>query len=205
MTGLFDPAPLGMEDDEHDGYLTGRGESTAPSEADSIHSSQLFGEEQGYHVRTQLADGRPALVIDPGSVGNLCGDKWAKMVAQAAANNGKEPSYDKRTRPLNVSGVGHGSQQAGYDCKLPVAFKQTDGQTVSQGLMSMPTVGNSDLPGLLGLTALRKNRAILDFEKMQLFFCGPGDYILEQSLPSGTDSFQCEAAPSGHMVIPCCE
>ncbi len=104
-----------------------------------------------------------------------------------------------------MSGVGNGSQSAGYDCRLPIAFRQMDGQTVSQGIMNVPTVGNSDLPGLLGLTALRRNRAVLDFEKMQLFFCGPGEYDLGQHLPPGTDSFQCEVAPSGHMVIPCCE
>ena len=38
-----------------------------------------------------------------------------------------------------------------------------------------------------------------------MHFAGPGDYNLEKALPPGTDCFQCELAPSGHMVIPCCE
>ena len=40
---------------------------------------------------------------------------------------------------------------------------------------------------------------------MKMYFAGPGDYDLNRGLPPGTDCFQCELAPSGHMVIPCCE
>ena len=40
---------------------------------------------------------------------------------------------------------------------------------------------------------------------MLLYFAGPSDYDLSQSLPPGTDCYQCELAPSGHLVIPCCE
>ena len=158
-----------------------------------------------FHVQTRLADGRPSLLIDPGSVGNLSGDAWAKGVAQAAARNGHTPSYEKRPRPLRVSGVGQGTQACNYDCKLPVAFKQLDGRTVSMGFITTPTVQSSELPGLLGLTALRKNRAVLDFQKMELYFAGPDDHDLRSSLPPGSDGFELEIAPSGHLVLPCCE
>ena len=110
-----------------------------------------------------LQIGRPSLIIDPESVGNLCGDRRAKTVAQAAARSGKYPTYEKRTKPLNVSGVGHGSQSARYECKLPISLKQVDGQTVSSGTVTAPAVADSDLPGALGLPALRKNKAIIDF------------------------------------------
>ena len=73
------------------------------------------------------------------------------------------------------------------------------------GKLVTPTVSKSDLPGLLGLSALTKNRGILDFKTMELHFCGPGDYDLLKALPPGTDTFQLELAPSGHMVLPCCE
>ncbi len=158
-----------------------------------------------FHVQTRLADGRPSLLIDPRSVGNLSGDAWAKGVAQAAARRGHVPSYERRPRPLKVSGVGQGTQDCNYDCKLPVAFKQLNGSTVSMGHITTPTVQGSELPGLLGLTALRKNRAVLDFQKMELYFCGPGDYDITSGLPPGTDGFQLEVAPSGHLVLPCCE
>ena len=109
----------------------------------------------GSQVDLVLADGGLALFIDPGYVGDLCGGKLAKTVAQATARNGHDPSFDRRTRPVNASGVGLGMQQAGYDCKLPVPFKKFDVRTIFQGLMHVPSVGNADLPGLLGLTALR--------------------------------------------------
>ena len=84
-------------------------DNSGRQEADAVDEqtrSSYFSEDAlGYHIRTQLPDGRPSLIIDPGSVGNLCGDRWAKTVAQAAARNGKSPSYEKRSRPLNVSGV----------------------------------------------------------------------------------------------------
>ena len=130
---------------------------------------------------------------------------WAREVAKSAHKNGHKPSFSTRPKPLRVSGVGNGAQMCKHDCKLPVALKQVDHSKVSIGNLTIPTVCNSELPGLLGLTALRNNRAILDFSTLQLHFCGPGDYDLNKALPPGTDSFQCELAPSGHMVLPCCE
>ena len=59
--------------------------------------------------------------------------------------------------------------------------------------------------GLLGFTALRKNKAILDFNTLRLHFCGPGEYELEKEVPPGTDTYQLEVAPSGHIVLPCFE
>lgn len=167
----------------------------------------MYVDAPTYHVQTRLADGRPALLIDPGSVGNLCGDGWAKMVAQAAIQNGQQPVYEKRPRPLQVQGVGHGAQSCTHDVKLPIALKKSNGKgtAISAGIITAPSVSNSELPGLLGLTALRKNRAVLDFNTLELYFLGPGDYTLENATPPGTDKFQCELAPSGHLVLPCCE
>ena len=71
--------------------------------------------------------------------------------------------------------------------------------------LTTPTVAGSDLPGLLGLTALRKNRAVIDFSTLRMHFCGPGDIEVGKALPPGSDTFQLEVAPSGHIVLPCCE
>ncbi len=40
---------------------------------------------------------------------------------------------------------------------------------------------------------------------MELYFGGPGNYDLNTCLPPGTDGFQLEVAPSGRLVLPCCE
>ena len=61
----------------------------------------------------------------------------------------------------------------------------------------------SDLPGLLGKLALKRNRAVWDFVRHRLYFMGLGDYDQDKAMPPGTDSFQLETAPSGHSVLPC--
>jgi len=157
-----------------------------------------------FHTETRLKDGRPAVLIDPGSVGNLGGSAWARSVATTAISHGRKPDQKRRDCPLNVSGVGNGSQMCTHNCTLPVAFKRTDG-THSRGTFQVPVVDNSDLPGLLGLQSMRDRDAILDMKTLQLHFAGPGDYNLTQHLPPGTETFQCEIAPSGHLVLPCCE
>ena len=182
------------------------------AEADGQYSTMGTSSESrsaeatdAYHIQTRLTDGRPALVVDPGSVGNLCGDAWARGVAAAAHRHGHAPRYTKRPRPLRVQGVGNGAQTCGYDCTLPIALRQKDGKSISIGSIVTPTVAGSDLPGLLGLNAMRRNRALLDVEKMELHFVGPGDYDLSKVLPPGSDTFQLELAPSGHLVLPCSE
>ena len=144
------------------------------------------------------------MIVDPGSVWDLAGSEWAKSVAQRAHSHGFTPSYDRRRTPLNISGVGNGSQQCTFDCQLPVALRTIHGSRRT-GIMHAPTVTKSALPGLLGLNALKKNRAVLDVSTNRLYFLGPGDYDLEKAMPPGTDVIQCEEAPSGHIIMPCCE
>ena len=180
----------------------------SPNQPTASTSSYVVQASEGspsFHIRTKLADGRPSITIDPGSVGNLCGDKWTKEVARAAVLNYHKPTYEKRPRPLTVSGAGHGSQECHYDCKLPVALQQTEGRGSILGSLSLPAVANSDLPGLLELNALRKNRGILDFATLRLHFVGPAGIEVEKHFPPGSESLQTELAPSGHMVLPCCE
>ena len=127
------------------------------------------------------------------------------MLFRSAGNSGQRPKYEKRAKAVKVSGVGDGSQECHYDCKLPVSFPQKDGRAPAPAVLNTPAVANSSLPGLLGLAALRKNRAILDFTTLQLHFCGPGDVYVDRHLPPGSESFQLELSPSGHIVLPCCE
>ena len=156
--------------------------------------------ENVYHSETRLPDGRPSLLVDPGSVANLCGDKWAQECAKMALQYGLKPSQNKRTRPLSVMGVGNGNQTCTHDCTLPIAMSRENDTTVI-GNFTTPVVANSELPGLLGLKTMRNNRAVLDMVNLQLHFCGPSDINL--TLPPGTKSFQLEISPSGHLVLPC--
>ncbi len=162
-----------------------------------IHMSEERAGTAVYNVNTRLPDGRPALIVDPGSVGNLCGDKWAKEVALHAKRHGRQPGYTRRQHPLSVSGVGHGAQKCHYDCKLPVALRTSNDSNgeATVGDIVIPAVHQSELPGLLGLTALRKNNAVLDFATLELHFQGPGRRSLAPHLPPGTETFPLELAP----------
>jgi hypothetical protein len=52
---------------------------------------------------------------------------------------------------------------------------------------------------------MRERNAILDMNTLQMHFVGQGQYDLPAVLPPGTESYQLETAPSGHLVLPCCE
>ena len=80
-----------------------------------------------FNVETQLQDGRPSLLIDPGSVGNLNGSVWVNSTARAALPHGYQTILNKRSNPLAVRGVGHGSQSCNFDGTSPLAMKRLDG------------------------------------------------------------------------------
>ena len=52
--------------------------SGAPSPQGQHRSGSSMYVGEHFHVHTQLPDGRPSILVDPGSVSNLCGDKWAR-------------------------------------------------------------------------------------------------------------------------------
>ena len=203
FVGIIMPATFqDFRDWQNTPHGTALGETRIPSS--STPQPPLPNAGMSFHTETRLRDGRESILIDPGSVGNLGGDGWVQSLAKAAIASGRVPEQAKRDRALHISGVGHGSQTCTHNCKLPVAFKRTDG-TVGRGNFNVPVVPKSELPGLLGLKSLRDRRAILDMQTLQIHFAGPGDYDLSLTLPPGTESYQCELAPSGHMVLPCSE
>ena len=63
-----------------------------------------------YHQNTQLRNGRLSFIVDPGAWTNLIGKKLARSMAQAALDAGHKPSQDPLDQPLEVAGVGNGSQ-----------------------------------------------------------------------------------------------
>ena len=94
------------------------------------------------------------------------------------------------------------SQSHVYDCVLPIALQQTSGN-ITSGSFTTPTIPNSDLPGLLGLDSLESMSAIVDFGARKMYIPGPGGVEMPKALPPGTDTFQLQKAPSGHLLLPC--
>ena len=144
-----------------------------------------------------------ALLIDPGSVGNLCGDRWANDLAKLGKAHGQDPKVQVRKQPMKVSGVGAGSQKCLNNYILPVALQSENYGPSIGTVYRTPAVENSDLPGLLGLQAMRDHRVVLDLQKLKMYFAGPGDYDMDKAFPPGTVSFALEVAPSGHLLLPC--
>jgi len=155
-----------------------------------------------FHSETRFSSGEPGILLDIGSVGNLGGDAWARDVSKSAIAHGRVPTQTVRDRVMKVSGVGEGSQECTHNVVLPVAFQKIDNRH-SKGQFTIPVVPNSQLPGLLGLQSMRDRRTVLDLSTLQCHFLGPGDCNLLPLLPPGTESYQCELSPSGHMLLPC--
>ena len=179
--------------------------SLGTSSSSSSRPNYGTGASSSHHAyisNTELADGRQALLIDPGSFNNLTGSPWARRTAQLANRHGRASRQFKRQRDLNVSGVGTDAQVCTHDCELPIEFRTTDGRHIA-GTFRAPTINGHPLPALLGLRTLIDRRAILDLTRMVLSFTGPGDTVIEYS--PGTDSFQLLQAPSGHLMLPCCD
>ena len=148
-------------------------------------------------------DGRLYVILDTGAVGNLCGDRWAQRVASAAVQHRLQPGQQKLPKPLEVGGVGNGTQKAFWEATLPLALpiaSESGGSSIQS--MAVPMVDQSDLPCLWGLTSLTNNRAIVDLTTNRLHLCGPGDAQI--TLPPGTTTVQMEREPSsGHLIVPC--
>ena len=100
---------------------------------------------------------------------------------------------------MQVAGVGNGSQECNYKINLPIAIPTSEGTQLHSITSPIVEGTGANLPGLLGLDSLRANRAMLDMDKAQLIFPGPGD--VKYDLPPGSTIVPLEVAPSGHLVM----
>ena len=160
------------------------------------------GQQLTYHSNTRLTDGRVSIIVDTGAWGNLSGDEWANTAARASKEAGHPPSQQRLAQPIQVQGVGHGSQECTWQTCIPIAMRLSDGRWTMNRFTS-PTVPSSSLPALLGLRSLMEHGALIDCRNKRLYLCGPGDCTITP--PPGTEVVQMEQAPSGHLVIPISE
>jgi len=158
---------------------------------------------QYYHAATQLPDGRLSIIVDPGAWTNLAGKTWALKQAERAHRAGHVTKQKQMDRPLAVQGVGDGFQHAKWEAMIPIACKM--GDTTKLNAFEAPTLEGSgtEVPALLGLRSIRKHNGVLETKpgSERLTFPGPGGYKIEWG--PGSEHFDLETAPSGHLVIPC--
>ena len=145
------------------------------------------------------------IIVDPGAWTNLAGGKWVRQLAAKANSHNKQPTQVRLHKPLDVQGVGQGTQTARWAAHMPIAIANGEGSTIEH-TFEVPTLegeGGSDVPALLGLRSMRSKSAILEMGegKERLTFPGEGGYTIEWS--PGTMHIPLEVAPSGHYVIPC--
>ena len=157
-----------------------------------------------YHMSTRLTDGRHGLLIDPGAWSNLVGERWVTEVAYKAQSNGYKPKQNKMEHPFEVQGVGTGTNEAKWEAQLPIAVSDDNGVTRLHEYHA-PTVSGpgSELPALLGLESMSKQKGVLEMTDGQeyLTFPGPDGYKINWS--SGTRRYRLVRAPSGHLILPC--
>ena len=175
-----------------------------PSSFPWCPEAHLPGSEQMFHASTCLTDGRHGLLVDPGAWNNLAGEKWIKEVARKAIEHGHHPKQNRMKQPFTVQGVGQGTNSANWEIQMPIAVRDSDGNTKLHEFRT-PSVGEGgyELPALLGLETMSKNRAVLEMTDGQeyLTYPGPGGYKIEWS--PGTRRYKLERAPSGHLILPC--
>ena len=154
-----------------------------------------------YHVKTRLSSGnREGLLIDPGALLNLCGDKWASRQQAIAAQHGRHVVWQTLQNPIRVEGVGKGGQSCAGEAIVPICLRSHTGCSPDASYKAAYIQG-SEIPALLGLDTLTRMRCVLDCYNGVLFQMGDGDFHI--NLPPGSQRFTLERAQSGHWILPC--
>ena len=152
-----------------------------------------------YHTGTRLPDGRLGLLLDTGAWDNITGSEWANAVEERAAQHGHRARREQMARPLEIQGVGNGTQKCEVKAVLPIALPRSSG-AFSLNEYHAPVIPNSPVPGLLGLRSMKSRRTIIDTINNKTYMCGPGE--VQIIVPPGTEIYDCVSAPSGHMLLP---
>ena len=104
-------------------------------------------------ARTSLPDNRQGIHVYPGAYTNLIGSTAARAMAQAALNAGLQPRQERLAKPLHVSGIGKGSQEATWEIVVPIAVTHSKTGIVTLHEYRAPVAGGTGahLPPLFSL------------------------------------------------------
>lgn len=122
--------------------------------------------------------------------------QWLQEVQSTLQDKGIDSEVRPRGAPLRLGGVGKGAQRCNQDMTIPLAMARQDG-SIKGGTFTAPVIESSSAPALLGLRSLTEHRAVLDLVSNQLHLLGPGEPRVE--FPAGTETFNLERAPTGHV------
>ena len=152
-----------------------------------------------FHTSThRTQSGQLGLLVDPGSYGNLVGEQWAHEAVRIANQAGLRPRIQEKASPLEVGGVGKGTQKCFKELLIPTALRSSDG-VVNGGSYTAPMIPKSACPALLGLKSLMSHRAVLDLSSKRLILMPEGS---EVEVPPGAEVLPLEQAETGHLLLP---
>jgi len=158
----------------------------------------------GQVSRTQLPEGKMAMLVDLGSRINVVGRNiHNKLAAKAAAFN-MGVQYFKRGKRLLVSGVGEGNAHCDQEAVTPVAVKTAEGRVNKETYRANIADGiGADLPIIWGSDSMQEKDVVLVLRKGKEFVAipGPAGYKIDWS--PGSQLIPMIHAPSNHLVIPC--
>ena len=156
-----------------------------------------FGESI-YHARVRLLDGE-ALLVDTGAVGDLTGELQFIRMAALAKKNGHGTSYTPLRNRMSIEGVGGGGPSVCTQTGT-VSIVLANGQLSSY---TAPIIPESEVPSLVGLTTMTRQRVVLDLVHDKWITLGPGG--MEMKLSPGSKVLPLHRAPTGHIMLPCSE
>ena len=148
-----------------------------------------------YHTNVRLAKGE-AMLVDCGAVGDLSGDKQIFRMAELARQHGHGTAYTPLRSIMNVDGVGKGSTECKQSAVVPVVT--ADGRLSTY---TAPMITDSEIPSLLGLNTMTKQRVLLDLVHDKYIMVGAGGFELK--LSPGSTVLDLKRAPTGHIMLPC--
>ena len=148
-----------------------------------------------YHTNVRLASGE-AMLVDCGAVGDLSGDKQIFRMAELARQHGHGTSYNPLKSIMNIDGVGKGSTECKQSAVVPVVT--ADGRLSTY---TAPIITDSEIPSLLGLNTMTKQRVLLDLIHDKYIMVGAGGFELK--LSPGSTVLDLKRAPTGHIMLPC--
>ena len=155
------------------------------------------GAVHSFLVQTKMAR-RPGegLLVDPGAHDDLVGDRWVRRFAEEAQRQRQPmPQFFDLSSAISVGGVGAGKQESRTGVRLVMGV---DGKTEQ---FEAPMLRDSEVPALLGIRSLKRQRALMDCFTGKLYLVGSGGYRLQLSPGSRTRSLH--ESHSGHWIMPC--
>ena len=138
------------------------------------------------------------LLPDTGAHDNLCGEFWARRLADRCKRAGVRNLQYELPGARAVQGVG-GQQTATAEVDLATGTLDVEGR-LHASTHRAPCLDNSHVPGLLGIKALKKEDALIRCSTGEMWFLGRGG--IDMKFSPGTRHFQMREAPGGHWMLP---